>query len=49
LKIIKLQTYLLLGLEEIHGSASRHEQAGLKLELTLNAEVLHSEVLFPVI
>ena len=39
----------LLGLEEIEGCALGHEEDGAELELTLNGEVLHREVVLPVV
>jgi hypothetical protein len=40
---------LLLGLEEVERRALRNEQNGLELELTLNREMLDSEVLLPIV
>jgi hypothetical protein len=40
---------LLLGLEEVEGSSLGDVQDGLELELTLNGEVLDSEVVLPVV
>jgi len=39
----------LLGLEEIEGSALGNEEDGAELELTLNGEVLDTEVVLPVV
>merc|ERR1719329_1297739 len=40
---------LLLGLEEIERSTTRHEEESTELKLTLNAEVLHRQVILPVV
>lgn len=46
---VKLDVILgLLSLEEVEGSALWHKENGAELELTLNGEVLDSEVVFPV-
>lgn len=40
---------LLLGFEHVEGSATRGEQHGTEFKLSLDAKVLHSEIIFPVI
>merc|ERR1719311_1368928 len=40
---------LLLRLEEVERRATRSEEEGLELELTLNREMLHGEVVLPVV
>mmetsp|Transcript_77935 Transcript_77935/g.170723 ORF Transcript_77935/g.170723 Transcript_77935/m.170723 type:complete len:651 (-) Transcript_77935:325-2277(-) len=40
---------LLLGLEEVEGGSAGHEEEGSELELTLDTEVLHSQVVLPVV
>merc|ERR1719361_382845 len=40
---------LLLGLEEVEGCPPRHEEQCPELELTLDREVLHCQVVLPVI
>ncbi|GBE59228.1 hypothetical protein BOVATA_007210 [Babesia ovata] len=47
---VQLDVVLLLAaLEHVEGGALWDEQQGLELKLTLNAEVLHGQVVFPVV
>merc|ERR1719394_2327040 len=38
---------LLLGLEEVEGRTTRHEEQGTELQLPLNAEMLHGQMILP--
>ena len=45
----RIQAALLLGLEEVKGCTTRNKQQGTELKLTLDAEMLHREVVLPVV